>query len=169
MQITKDRVVTIEYTTTDKDDQIIDTTDNIENHTFIFGRDRIFKKVEEAMEGRYKGAQLNLTLAPEQAYGTRNESLIKQVPRKQIRVPDGDLEVGFKLRGNDRDNSTPITVVAFDDDTVTLDANNPLAGLTVNIKVVIIDVREATEDELNTGIIQANKGELTSVDVEFGG
>jgi len=169
MQVAKDRIVTIEYTTTDKDDQIIDTTDNIENHTFIFGRDRIFEAVEEAMEGRYKGAQLKLTLTPEQAYGVRDESLIKQVPRKQIRIPDGDMEIGLKLRGNNRDNSTPITVVAFDDKTVTLDANNPLAGLTVNIKVVIIDVREAEEDELATGVILPNKGELTSVDVEFGG
>jgi len=169
MQIAKDRIVTIEYTTTDKDDQIIDTTDNIENYTFIFGRDAIFKTVEEAMEGRYKGAQINLTLSPEQAYGVRDESLIKQVPRQQVRVPAHDLEVGFKLRGNNRDNSTPITITAIDDDVITLDANNPLAGLTIQIKLVVIDVREASEDELATGIILPNKGELTSVDVEFGG
>ena len=169
MQIAKDRIVTIEYTTTDKDDQIIDTTDNIENYTFIFGRDAIFKTVEEAMKGRYKGAQINLTLSPEQAYGVRDESLIKQVPRQQVRVPAHDLEVGFKLRGNNRDNSTPITITAIDDDVITLDANNPLAGLTIQIKLVVIDVREASEDELATGIILPNKGELTSVDVEFGG
>jgi len=169
MQITQDRIVTIEYTTTDKDDQIIDTTDNIDNYTFIFGRDRLFPKLEEALEGRYKGAQIKLTLAPEDAYGVRDESLIKTVPRKQVRVPASDLEVGFKLRGNDRDNSTPITVVAFDDETVTLDANNPVAGLTVNIKAVVVDVREADVEELETGQIMPNKGELTSVDVEFGG
>ncbi|MFC1602856.1 peptidylprolyl isomerase [Pseudomonadota bacterium] len=168
MQITKDRVVTIEYTTTDKDDQIIDTTDNIENHSFIFGRGNIFKTVEEAMEGRYKGAQLNLTLSPEQAYGVRDESLIKQVPRQRVRVPDGDLEIGFKLKGNDRDNSTPITVVAFDDETVTLDANNPLAGLTVNIKIVVVDVREADEEELKTNKVTPKSGRPTSVEVAFG-
>ncbi len=169
MQVTKDRVVTIEYTTTDKDDQIIDTTDNIENHTFIFGREGIFKAVEEAMEGRYKGAQLKLTLTPEQAYGARDESLIKVVPRQQVRVPAGDIEVGFKLKGNNRDNSTPITITAFDDETVTLDANNPLAGLTVYIKVVIIDVREALEEELKTGKIIPKSARPSSVDVEFGG
>ena len=168
MQITKDRIVTIEYTTTDKDGQIIDTTDNIDNYTFIFGRGGLFKTVEEAMEGRYKGAQLKLTLSPEQAYGVRDESLIKQVPRQQIRVPAHDLEVGFKLRGNNRDNSTPITVVAFDDETVTLDANNPLAGLSIDIRIVIIDVREATEEELKTGKIAPKSGRPSSVDVEFG-
>ncbi len=168
MQITKDRIVTIEYTTTDKDGQIIDTTDNIDNYTFIFGRGGLFKTVEEAMEGRYKGAQLKLTLSPEQAYGVRDESLIKQVPRQQIRVPAHDLEVGFKLRGSNRDNSTPITVVAFDDETVTLDANNPLAGLSIDIRIVIIDVREATEEELKTGKIAPKSGRPSSVDVEFG-
>jgi len=168
MQITKDRVVTIEYTTTDKDDQIIDTTDNIDNYTFIFGRGNLFKTVEEALEGRYKGAQLNLTLTPEQAYGARDESLIKTVPRKQVRVPAGDLEVGFKLRGNDRDNSTPITVVAFDDETVTLDANNPLAGLTINIKIAVVDVREADEEELKTGNPKPPGSRPTSVEVAFG-
>ncbi len=169
MQITKDRVVTIEYTTTDKDGQIIDTTDNIENYAFIQGRGEIFKVVEEAIEGRYKGAQLNLTLAPEQAYGVRDESLIRQVPRRQVRVPDGDMEVGLKLKGNNRDNATPITVVAFDDETVTLDANNPLAGLTIHIKLVIVDVREATEEELRTGRVLHRSGRPTSVEVEFGG
>ncbi len=168
MQIMKDRVVTIEYTTTDKDGQIIDTTDNIDNYTFIFGRGGLFKTVEEAMEGRYKGAQLKLTLTPEQAYGVRDESLIRQVPRQQVRVPAHDLEVGFKLRGNNRDNSTPITITAIDDDVITLDANNPLAGLTIYIKVVVIDVREASEEELKTGKVQTNKGQPTSVDVQFG-
>lgn len=166
MQVQKDRVVAIEYTTTDSKDQIMDTTDHGEKFLFIQGRKTIFKAVEEAIEGRFMGEILKITLTPEQAYGVRDETLIRKVPRESVRVP-GDLKVGFKLRGSKRDNATPITIVDFDDETVTLDANNPLAGQTLNIELTILAVRDALEEELETGNIQA-KGIGNSMVVEFG-
>ncbi|VAX06669.1 hypothetical protein MNBD_GAMMA26-429 [hydrothermal vent metagenome] len=167
MQVRKDRVVTIEYTTTDNNDQVVDTTDHGEKFLFIQGRETVFKAVEEALEGHFMGELLKITLAPEQAYGLRDDALIKKVPRDHIRVP-GDLKVGIKLRGSNRNNAVPITIVDFDDDTVTLDANNPLAGQILNIELAILEVRDALEEELETGNIQAKTAQGSSMVVEFG-
>ncbi len=83
------------------------------------------------------GRSYRSSSTPEQAYGHRDKSLIRKVPRSHVNV-SGDLEVGLKLRGRNGSNVTPITVVEFDDETVTLDANNPLAGATLGVELVIV-------------------------------
>jgi len=153
MHIFKDRVVTIEYTITDDGGQVVDTTDNAESLAFIQGRGTLFPALEEALDGRVLGEKMEVVLTPEQAYGVRDEALVKKVPRDHVNIP-GDIGIGLKLRSRKSEGGAPITVVDFDDETVTLDANNPLAGATLTINLVIVDVREAAVEELETGRIQ---------------
>ncbi|MBA1333282.1 peptidylprolyl isomerase, partial [Candidatus Endoriftia persephone str. Guaymas] len=92
-------------------------------------------------------------------------------PRSHVNV-SGDLEVGLKLRGRNGSNVTPITVVEFDDETVTLDANNPLAGATLGVELVIVEVRDAIDEELKSGRVQDmeaiyEKERVDGVVVEF--
>ena len=81
------------------------------------------------------------------------ENLVKKVPRDHVNVP-GELKVGLKLKGRKGSNVTPIVVVAFDNETVTLDANHPLVGATLNVDLVVVEVREAIDAELKSGRIQ---------------
>ena len=154
MRVTKDKVVTIEYTMTGEEGRVIDTTDDGEAFSFIQGRGQLLPAIEQAVDGCEIGRRLVVTLTPEQAYGERDESLIRKVPRTQVNVP-GELQVGVKLKRKNGNRITPITVVAFDENTVTLDANNPLAGISLSIDLVIVEVRNAVDAELKSGKVQS--------------
>lgn len=171
MQVTKDKVVTIEYTMTDDEGHVVDTTDNGDPLSFIQGRGNLFPSIEAAIEGHEMGERLSIVLRPEQAYGHRDESLIRKVPRDHVNAP-GELEIGLKLRGRKGSNVMPIVVVAFDDETVTLDANSPLAGATLSVDMVVVEVREAIDAELKSGRVQDmeaiyEKERVDGVEVEF--
>lgn len=153
MHVTKDKVITIEYTMTDNEGHIIDTTDNGEPLSFIQGKGSLLPAIEAAVEGTQIGQQLTITLEPDQAYGQRDENLITKVPRDHVDTP-GELEVGLKLKRRNVARIIPITVIAFDDESVTLDASNPLAGATVSIDLVVVEVRDAVDAELKSGKVQ---------------
>ena len=171
MQVSKDKVVTLEYTTRDEEGRVVDTTDNAKEFSFIQGRGAIFSALEEAIEGHNMGEQLKIALTPDQTYGHRDENLIKKVPRSHINIP-GEIEVGILLKSSKGKSRTPITIVEFDDETVTLDANNPLAGVTLTVELAIIDVRDAIPEELESGKVQDmdeiyNREQNNGVEVEF--
>ncbi|MBL3600515.1 MAG: peptidylprolyl isomerase [gamma proteobacterium endosymbiont of Lamellibrachia anaximandri] len=171
MQVTKDKVVTIEYTMTDDEKRVVDTTDNGDPLSFIQGRGSLLSAIETAIEGRNIGERLSLVLTPEQAYGYQDENLIKKVPRSHVKGT-GELQIGLKLRGRKGSNVSPITVVGFDDETVTLDANNPLAGATLHVDLVIVEIRDAVDKELQSGKVQSmeelyEKEAIDGVEVTF--
>jgi len=153
MQICNDLVVTIEYTVTDTKGSIIDSSDDNEPLSFIQGRGRVFDGLENALIGRSSGDRLSISLAPEQAYGTRDEKLVKQIPKEQFNFDD-QIEPGMKFKTKKEDRVMSVIVTEVTDEQVTVDANHTLAGVDVNIDLVIISVREAIEEELLSGEVQ---------------
>jgi FKBP-type peptidyl-prolyl cis-trans isomerase SlyD len=153
MQISQDKVVTIEYTMTDPLGNLLDTSDNGDTISFIQGRGGIFPALEAALESKSIGERVLITLTPEQAYGATDERLIKIIPRDKFRI-EGDIAVGSQFRTRRDDTDILVTIVKVDDDSVVIDANPPLAGVTINMDVVIVEVRDAIEEELLTGEVQ---------------
>ncbi|OOZ38670.1 peptidylprolyl isomerase [Solemya pervernicosa gill symbiont] len=153
MQISKDKVVTIEYTMTDEAGKMVDTTDNRDALSFIQGSGQLIPALEQALEGHSSGEQLQITLPPEQGYGERDERLVKEIPRSQFQVP-GEIELGMLFQAQNGDHAVPVTVVKFDEETVTIDANPQLAGTTLSVDIVIVEVRDAIAEELESGEVQ---------------
>jgi FKBP-type peptidyl-prolyl cis-trans isomerase SlyD len=153
MQISQDKVVTIEYTMTDPLGNLLDTSDNGDTISFIQGKGGIFPALEEALENRSIGERVQITLPPEQAYGATDERLIKIIPRDKFRV-EGEIVVGSQFKTRRDDTDILVTIVKVDDDSVVVDANPPLAGVTINMDVIIVEVRDAIEEELLTGQVQ---------------
>lgn len=153
MQISKDKVVTIEYTMTDPLGNLLDTSDNGDTVAFIQGRGAVFPALESALEGKSMGERLQITLSPEQAYGATDERLIKSIPRDQFRL-EGEIRAGSRFKTRRDDTEVVVTVVRVDDESVLVDANPPLAGVTIQLDVVIVEVRDAIEEELASGQVQ---------------
>lgn len=107
---------------------------------FTVGEGRLIPGFEQAIVGMEEGDSKTVTVPPEEGYGQHNPELMQKFPREQ--VPDEiELEIGMRLQATDREGRPiALTVVEFDDATVTLDANSPLAGqeLTFDLKVVEI-------------------------------
>ena len=151
MQVANNMVVTIDYTLTDNDGTVLDSSDGGEPLAYLHGQGNIIVGLEEALEGLSAGDAVDVTVLPEKAYGERRDDLIQVVPRERF-VTDGEIEVGITFHSHESDNGGRVVrVVEVSPEQVTIDGNHPLAGVTLNFSVRIQDVREASAEELDHG------------------
>jgi FKBP-type peptidyl-prolyl cis-trans isomerase SlyD len=156
MQIAKQSVVTIDYTLTDPHGEVLDSSTADEPLTYIHGSGSIIPGLENALAGKAAGDAIQVTIPPADGYGDRDEDLVQAVPRE--RFPDGSIEVGMRFHAEGEDGTRVVTVVAVDEQKVTVDANHPLAGMTLAFAVKILEVRDATADELEHGHVHGKGG-----------
>jgi FKBP-type peptidyl-prolyl cis-trans isomerase SlyD len=158
MQIAKHIVVSMEYTLKNEGGEVIDQTGEGEAFSFIHGIGSIISGLEDALAGKAEGDALEVTIPPEEAYGMPNDQLRNSVPRGQFQDVDS-IEVGMMFQTQNPDGSDAVvTVVAIDDENITVDANHPLAGETLNFDVKIVGVREASQEELEHGHVHGPEG-----------
>jgi len=151
----KDKVVVFAYTLKDDDGNVLDTSDGREPLPYLHGARNIIPGLEAALDGKAAGDQVTAVIAPEQAYGMLNEQLIDKIPRENL---DGieNLEVGLQLEAQTPDGTRIVRVAEVGEETVTIDANHPLAGMTLHFDVTVTEVRDATADELEHGHVHGD-------------
>lgn len=158
MKIAKNSVVTINYTLTDEGGEVLDTSEGREPLSYIQGLGNIIPGLESSLDGRAAGDKFAISIQPAEAYGDRDESRVVKVARDRFAGVD-DLEVGMQFRAEGGSGGSQIvTVMAIEQDTVTVDANHPLAGKTLNFDVEVVGVREATPDEISHGHVHGPGG-----------
>ena len=157
MAIEKDKVVSIDYTLTGENGQVLDSSEGREPLAYLHGAGNIIPGLEQALEGKNEGDQLNVSIPPDQAYGTRDERMVQPVPRAAFRGVN-DIRPGMQFQANTNAGPRLITVVDVAGDQVTIDANHPLAGATLNFDVTIRNVRDATEQEKSHGHVHGPGG-----------
>jgi len=145
MKIEKDSAVTLRFKVSDAQGKLIE--DAKEPMVYLHGGyGNTLPKIEEALEGQEPGFQTTLALAPEDAFGLRDEDLMRTIPRSQF--PPG-VKVGGQLEGQGSDGRRQVFNVAkIKGDTVILDGNHPLAGKALRFSLKVIDVRAASEEEI---------------------
>ncbi len=157
MQIAKDAVVTIDYTLTDEEGTVLDSSEGHEPLAYIHGVGNIIPGLERALEGRSAGDSLKVSVQPEDGYGERNDALTQVVPRERFELDD-EIAVGMQFHTPTSGGMQVVTVVAVEGDEVTVDANHPLAGVTLNFDVTVAEVRPATPEELSHGHVHGPGG-----------
>jgi len=150
MRIAKDTVVNIDYTLTDDDDNVIDTSEGRGPLAYLHGSGGIIPGLENELEGKETGAELKVTVAPADGYGERDDALKQVVSRDQFKG-DEELEVGMQFRVDSNNGPMVITIIGIEEDQVTVDGNHPLAGVNLNFEVTVREVRAATPEELEHG------------------
>ena len=150
MQIANGKVVSIDYTLTDAGGQVIDSSDGNEPLTYLHGAGNIIPGLERALEGKAAGDAINATIQPADGYGQKNPGLVQPVPRTQFPGVK-DITVGQQFQAQTNHGPRVVTVIGVTDDTVTVDANHPLAGQILNFAVKIVEVRDATKEEQEHG------------------
>lgn len=150
MTITQDSAVTIHYTLKDDAGEIMDSSVSAEPLIYLHGHGNLVPGLERELEGKEAGDTLNVTLSPADGYGEYDKSLVQQVPRRALEgIPN--IRVGLRLQTQTSDGPRTVIVKNIIGDMVTLDANHPLAGKTLSFEIEIVDVRQATEEELSHG------------------
>jgi FKBP-type peptidyl-prolyl cis-trans isomerase SlyD len=153
MQIAKNRVASIHYTLKDNDGKVLDSSDGREPLIYIHGAGNLIQGMEDGLTGKTKGDKVNLKITPENGYGIKDDKLTQKVPRNSF--GDQPVKVGMQFQTN-RGEVVTVTHVGLDH--ITVDANHPLAGVELNFAVEVVDVRDATEDEIAHGHVHGAGG-----------
>jgi FKBP-type peptidyl-prolyl cis-trans isomerase SlyD len=153
MQITKDKVASIHYTLTDNTGNVLDSSEGRDPLHYLHGAGNLIIGMEEGLEGKTKGDKLNLKIAPAKAYGEKDDTLIQKVPRSAF--GGQEVKVGMQFSTN---QGGVVTVTHVGLENITVDANHPLAGVELNFVVEIMDVRNATAEEISHGHVHGPGG-----------
>src|SRR5690606_19634344 len=144
--IAADRRVRLRYRLFDAQGEPIESGER--ELTYLHGGyGAVFPAIEAALEGLGVGDETSVTLEPEDSFGDYDADLLRLAPRHVF--PD-ELEVGMSFEGlpGEEPDGLIYTVTDFTDDTVVLDANHPLAGMALRFELRVLDVRDATDDEI---------------------
>jgi FKBP-type peptidyl-prolyl cis-trans isomerase SlyD len=157
MQISKNKVVAIDYTLKSDDGELLDTSAGEEPLAYLHGVGGIIPGLERELEGKQVGDELHIKVAPADAYGERDDALEQEVALDQFEDAE-NLALGMQFQVESDQGPVVVTVVEIDDDVVTIDANHPMAGVNLNFDVTVREVREASTDELSHGHVHGAGG-----------
>ena len=150
MQIADKMVVTIDYTLKDDNGTILDNSTE-GNFAYLHGANNIIPGLENALTGKSAGDEVEVSVSPTEGYGEHNETMIQAVPRDMF-DSEQEIEVGMQFHAESPEGEMiVVTVTDIEGDDVTVDGNHPLAGVNLNFGVKIIDIREASEEEIEHG------------------
>lgn len=157
MKVAENTVVLIDYTLTDNDGDVIDTSEGAGPLAYLHGAGNIIEGLEEALLGKQAGDEVKASIEPAKAYGERHDEMKQDVPKELFGGVE-NIEVGMQFQSETDQGPVMVTVVAIEEDTVTVDGNHPLAGVHLNFDVTIREVREASEEELAHGHVHGEGG-----------
>jgi len=150
MNIANNCVASFHYTLTDSAGKVLDTSDGRDPLAYLHGSSNIIPGLEKELEGKQAGDKLTVAVPAAEAYGERSDTMMQELPANMFSGVD-QIEVGMEFHAQTEQGMQVVSVTAVDGDTVTVDANHPLAGMDLNFAVEITDVRAATEEEIAHG------------------
>ena len=149
MEIGKNKVVNMDYTLKDENGKVIDTSEGRDTFSFIYGTGAVIPGLEKALKGKSKGEEFSVSIEPEDGYGEYNEKAIFTVSKEKFQG-NPELKEDMQVQAQTQNGEIrQFSVSKIHDDTVVLDANHPLAGKTLNFDIEVVDVRDATREELD--------------------
>ena len=158
MLIAPNKAVSIDYTLTNDAGEVIDSSAGGAPLVYLQGAGNIIAGLEKALLGKQAGDELDVSVEPEEAYGEYSAELVATLNRTMFEGVD-ELEVGMQFHASGPDGSMQIvTIRDLDGDDVIVDGNHPLAGQRLNFKVKVVEVRDASEEEVAQGHVHGEGG-----------
>ncbi len=156
LKIADGHVVEFNYTLTDSEGGLIDSSEGHGPMPYIHGKQNIVPGLEKQMTGKMVGDKFKATVLPAEGYGERLENMVQKVPKSQFENPE-NIQVGEQFQVQDQNGHVLVVqVVNVENDNVVLDGNHPLAGVTLHFDIEIKSIRVATEKELSHGHIHSH-------------
>ncbi|MEX0331902.1 MAG: peptidylprolyl isomerase [Puniceicoccaceae bacterium] len=157
MQITSNQVVTMHYTLTNPAGEVIDSSEGKAPLAYLHGHGNIIPGLEKQLEGKVVGDKLKAEVPAAEGYGERNEEMVVEAQRSQF--PEGvNLEAGMRFQAQTPAGPRIAEIKKVEGDTVTVDTNHPLAGVDLTFDVEIMEIREASAEEIDHGHVHTGEG-----------
>ncbi|MDH5694178.1 MAG: peptidylprolyl isomerase [Gammaproteobacteria bacterium] len=151
MQIEKDKVVSIHYVLSEGD-RLLEQSYSSTPLAYLHGHSNMMPGVEKALEGKSKGDKITITLSPDEAYGNKLEDMTQRVSVNYI-MREGKtkpkLQKGMIVKLNSKNGPVPVTVLKVGLKMIDVDTNHPYAGMSLTYDIEVMDVRDATQDEIS--------------------
>ena len=147
MKISKDKWVAIHYTLTDEDGNIIDSSVGGEPLGYVHGNGYLIPGLERELESKTVGDKFIAVIKPEDGYGEFDPNLIIDVDRSQFDFA-GELQLGMQFQVGTPKGLSIVKIKEINGDKIKIDGNHELAGKTLHFDIEVVEVRDATEDEL---------------------
>ena len=160
MTIAENHVVEMNYKLTSTDGEMLDSSEGKGPLAFIMGHQNIIPGLEKGMAGKSVGDKFKVSVAPEEAYGMRDDRMVQSVPKEHFGADAEKIEIGSQIQVQDQSGQVMIvTAVEIKEQEIVLDGNHPLAGETLHFDVEIVNVRDASEEEVAQGQVKAKSSE----------
>lgn len=157
LPVADDTVVSFHYKLRDAEGTFNESSEGSGPVVYLHGRSQIVPGLESEMAGKKGGDKFTATVAPEQAYGLRDDKAVQRVPIKHL-ASRGPFVEGQMVVVNTREGGRQARVVKVGHFNVDLDLNHPLAGKTLTFDIEIVEVRAATAEELEHGHAHGPEG-----------
>ena len=158
MAIKSDMVVTMHYELRDSEGEVLDSSNGQDPLVYLHGANNIIVGLEEQLEGKAVGDKIEAQVSPEKGYGMPVEALIQQVPTAAFGSDIEQIQVGMRFQAETEQGPVPVVVTAVEGDTVTVDGNHPLAGKELFFECSIVDIRDASQEEIDHGHVHGPGG-----------
>lgn len=158
MTIAENKVVTLEFTVKNAESgELIETSEGSEPLVYLHGFNNLVPGLEAELAGKAVGDKYEVTVTPEEGYGVRDESLVQQVPKEAFQGID-NIEVGMAFTADGPQGPVVVEVTAIEADLVTVDANHPLADVSLAFSGEVKEIRDASQEELDHGHVHGPGG-----------
>ena len=156
MKIEKDRVVSFHYTVAEQGQEPMESSEGREPLVILIGHGNIIPGLEKAMEGHEAGDKFEVDVAAAEAYGEKRDGLSQRIPKKHF--GNQRLAPGMQVVLNTNFGPRAVTIQKVGMSVVDIDLNHPMAGKDLHFDVEIVDVREATAEEIEHGHVHGDGG-----------
>ncbi|MGE0614454.1 MAG: peptidylprolyl isomerase [Bacteriovoracia bacterium] len=154
----KTRVISFNYKLTNSQGETLDSSEGGAPLSFLEGQGQIIPGLERQLSPLKKGEKKVIQVKAADAYGERDDRLVINMSRAEL-PNSGDLTVGDQFEADTQGGETQLlTVTALTPEQVTLDANHPLAGQDLTFDIEVMEIREATKEEMSHGHVHGPGG-----------
>ncbi|WP_139852376.1 FKBP-type peptidyl-prolyl cis-trans isomerase [Acinetobacter pullicarnis] len=154
--IANDHVVSFHYTLTNAEGETLDQSQG-EPLAYLHGAGNIIPGLEKALEGKNLGDKFTVNVSAADGYGEYNPDLVQEVPAQMFQGVD-NIEAGMQFQAQTDDGVQIVTVKAIEGENIIVDANFPLAGQDLTFEVEIVEIRDASAEELEHGHVHGAGG-----------
>ena len=154
MKITTNTVVTMDFIVTDEKGQVLDTTNGEEPMSVLIGHSGVVPGLEDELLGHEEGERVEAVVTPDRAYGEHHKELEQTIEKSLFEGME--FNVGDTFLADTDFGKKPIVVKEILEDSVLVDGNHPLAGMTLKFMVDIVSVRQATDSEIEHGHVHGS-------------
>jgi FKBP-type peptidyl-prolyl cis-trans isomerase SlyD len=161
MQIEANKVVTFHFRLSEAEQGLVEDSHDGQPAVYLHGHQGLIDGLENALAGKKVGDQFSVTLPPEQAYGLRQDNAVQRVSINHV-ISHSKRPVRYKpgmvVHLNTKDGPREVVVLKAGLKSLDVDLNHPLAGKTLTFDIEVLDVRDASDEEIAHGHVHGQGG-----------